>query len=337
MNRILVVNVNWVGDVVFSIPVFRTLKEHYPGAKISCLTVPRVKEVLECSPDIDDIIIYDEEGRDQFPWGKAKLITQIKQRQFDACFLLHRSLTRALLVFLARVPIRVGYNTKNRGFLLTHKIPEPPPTVHRSDYYSGLLEGYGLTIQDRRCHLEVPPQVEREITEILRKKGLNPPDDFIVIHAAGNWDLKRWPQERFALLTRDLMRHFSQKVILTGSKEDSAMIENIVRGSQVDAVNLAGETNLKQLLALMKKARLVISADSGPLHMASSVGANILGLFGPTRPEVTGPRGAGRFKIIQKDVVCNQRPCYHLTCQDNLCMQSIEVKDVLKTIEHFRN
>src|SRR3989338_10510672 len=107
MNNILVVNVNWVGDVIFSLPIFTALKKAYPNAKVSCLAVPRVKEALEGSSSIDEIIVYEEEGAHRTPFGKLKFIGELRRRKFDAAFLLHRSLTRALIVFLAGIPKRV--------------------------------------------------------------------------------------------------------------------------------------------------------------------------------------------------------------------------------------
>ena len=115
MKKILVINANWVGDVVFSAPLFRALKEAYPQAHVSCLAVPRVKEVLESIPDLDEMIIYDERGKHRSPLAKIQLILELKHQRFDIAFLLHRSLTRALLVFLAGIPQRVGYDTKGRG------------------------------------------------------------------------------------------------------------------------------------------------------------------------------------------------------------------------------
>ncbi|MDD3375479.1 MAG: glycosyltransferase family 9 protein, partial [Candidatus Omnitrophica bacterium] len=104
-----------------------------------------------------------------------------------------------------------------------------------------------------------------------------------------------------------------------------------------DVVNFAGKTNLSQLMGVMQRADVVISADSGPLHVASSVGAKTIGLFGPTSPQVTGQRGKSINKIIFNNVGCNKNPCYHLTCQDNICMKSITVRDVIEKIREIQN
>ncbi len=339
MNRILVVNVNWLGDVIFSIPVFKALRSRYPQAKISCLAVPRVKAILESCPFLDEIITYDEKGRHFAPWGKWQIITQLRKRRFDAAFLLHGSWTRALLVFLSGIPERVGYNTKGRKGLLTHIIPAASEKIHRSDYYLRVIESYGVPVSNRRYETAVSSQIKAEATALLADNGINSPDYLILINTGGNWDLKRWPRENFAALIAQLMdlvpNTFKMKIALPGSNEDLGLAKEIARLSQREPIILAGKTNLPQLLALMQRANLVISADSGPLHMASSVGTTTIALFGPTRPENTGPRGPGTTKILQHDVGCNRASCYYLDCPDNICMQAISVEEVVEEVQRI--
>jgi len=336
MNNILVVNVNWVGDVIFSSPVFKALKKNFPQSRIACLGVPRVKEVLECVPEIDQIILYDEQGVHKNPWAKLRLIQSLKQQKFDAVFLLHRSLTRALLVFLSGIPKRVGYPTKGRGFLLTHKVDFLSKAIHRSDYYIHVVESLGIKVEDRTCYLAVDDDSLRYVEEILKREGVHSNDFSIVLNPGGNWDLKRWPVEKFVLLADRLQEEFKAKVIISGAKKDVGLAETILKRARFKPIILTGQTNLKQLMALLKKANLVISADSGPLHLAGAVGTKTIGLFGPTRPEITGPRGAGKFIVLQKDVGCNQEPCYNLACPDNICMRSISVEEVVNEVRRFK-
>ncbi len=115
------------------------------------------------------------------------------------------------------------------------------------------------------------------------------------------------------------------------------IVERIAQAAGHKAVVLAGETSLGESLALYKRAMAVISADSGPLHLAHSVGADVIGIFGPTRPEITGPRGSGRLQILFKDVGCNKAPCYHLSCTNNVCMQSVTVDDVCQAFKKIRS
>ncbi len=333
MNNILVVNINWLGDAVFSTPVFKALKENFPKARISCLCVPRVKKVLEFCPFIDEIIIYDEKRSHFWPWSKWALICDLRRGNFDAAFLLHRSITRGFLVYLAGIPQRIGY-CKMR-FLLTHPVEFSDEGIHRSDVYLKVLESYGLKIKDRVCQLSLNSQDAADLNKILDAKGIGVNQKIVVLHTAGNWELKRWPPFYFVQLIETIVKHFKVKIILSGAQGDLEYCQSLNQQAHNKAVVMAGETSLGQSLALYRRACVIISSDSGPLHLAHSVGANVIGIFGPTRPEITGPRGIGKKEILFKEVGCNKAPCYHLSCGNNLCMQTITVDDVLEAIQKF--
>ncbi len=329
MNKILVVNINWLGDAIFSTPVFKALKDDYPQAHVACLCVPRVKEVLEHCSYIDEIIIYDEKGSDRWVWNKIRLIARLRQKQFDAAFILHRSMTRALLTYLAGIPQRIGYS-KTKA-LLTHAV-DFSDGHHRSQTYWRVLEDYGIKVQDHTCRLDVDSQDEQSIAAKLRGHGLNA-QPFVVVNAGGNWDLKRWPAAQFSTLIHHLVQDKKLAVVLPGSAQDKARVGQIAAQAGVPVIILAGETTLGETLALYRQARAVISGDTGPLHLANAVGAKVIGIFGPTRPEITAPRGLGDAVILFKEVGCNHAPCYHLACGNNVCMQAITVDHVLEAVQ----
>ena len=333
MNNILVVNVNWLGDAVFSIPVFKALKKTYPQARLTCLCMPRVKEVLQFCPYVDKIIIYDERGKHLFPWRKWKLIRYLKKERFDAAFLLHRSMTRALMVYLAGIPLRIGYG-KLKG-LLTNSVPMKAEDIHRCDYYLKVLEGYGIKVQDRLCELRLNLADMQNLDIKLSTAGISLTESYVVLNAGGNWDLKRWSPDSFAILAKRMNQESGLKIVLSGGNKDKEYCQRIAQAADIGAVVLAGETTLGESLALYKRALVVISTDSGPLHLAHSVGADVIGIYGPTRPEITGPRGSGRFQILFKDVGCNKAPCYHLACTNNVCMQSVTVDDVCQAFKRI--
>jgi len=335
MNNILVVNVNWLGDAVFSIPIFKALKKTYPQARIACLCAPRVKEVLEYCPYVDKIIIYDERGKQRFPWAKWKLVRYLRKEKFDAAFLLHRAMTRGLMVYLAGIPLRIGY-CKAKAFL-TNPVAMKSEDIHRCDYYLKVLEGHGIKVQDRLCELRLKLEDRRGLDIKLSKAGIGPTESYVVLNTGGNWDLKRWSTGSFALLAKRLAQEFGLKIVFSGSNKDRENCQRIAQAAEIGAVVLAGETTLGESLALYKRAVAVISGDSGPLHLAHSVGADVIGIFGPTRPEITGPRGSGLFQILFKDVGCNKAPCYHLSCTNNVCMQSVTVDDVCQAFKKIRS
>ncbi len=342
-KKILVVNVNWLGDVVFSAAVFKALKETYSQAQIACLAPSSVKAILESIPFVSEIISYDEEGCHKNLWGKLKLIGQLRQKKFDASFILHRSLTRAFLVFLAGIPIRVGYNTKGRRVFLTHPIPEPQETLHRQDYYLRILEGFGLVVKERKSFLQADPQTLARLDDMLFQKGVGKEDFVSILNPGGNWALKRWPKENFIRLAQKLLVEFEArpnlKIVFSGACKDIPLVQEILKGLSINnqgkIINLTGQLNLKELIAFMKRANLVVSADSGPLHIADSLGTQTIAIFGPTDPTITGPRGSGPSEILRVDVGCNRGPCYYLDCPENTCMRAVTVEDVFEKIKDF--
>ncbi len=334
-KKILVVNVNWVGDVIFSSPLFKALKENYPEATISCLVPPRVRDVCESIAGIDEIIIYDEKGQHLSPFAKWKLIRELKSKGFDIAFLLHRSLTKALLVYLAGIPQRIGYDEKGRGRFLTQRVKKCKEICHRSDYYLQVIEDFGVSVTERRTSLNVDQHASKDVDVILSDLGLSPNDNIIIINPGGNWDLKRWSESNFEELIISLQQQTTHSIVLTGAKKDIPLLESIIKNLSKKPILLAGKTSLKELMALMRRAVLVISADSGPLHVASSVGTKTIAIFGPTRPEITGPRGLGETIVLQEDVGCNQNACYYLDCPDNICMQAVNVNHVLEAVRQY--
>jgi len=333
MKNILVVNVNWLGDVIFSSPIFKALREEYPNSKICCMAVPRVKAILESISEIDEIIIYDEKGKHKNIFWKLKLIWELYSKKFDIAFLLHRSLTRALLVFLARIPQRVGYPTKGRGIFLTRRVEPQTDSLHRSDYYVDVIRSFGVTVHDPSTYLTVWNKDEKRVEHLFGEFGIQDKDFLVVVNPGGNWNLKRWPSHNFSLLIDRLLSDCNAKVIITGSQKDIPLAKKIISPLKNKTVNLAGKLTVKELIALLSKVSLVISADSGPIHLASSVGTEVVGIFGPTQVEMTGPRGRGKFWDLREDVGCNRRACYHLSCKDNICMQAITVEDVIEKIK----
>lgn len=337
IKNILVVNVNWLGDIIFSSPVFTNLRRQYPHARIVCLAVPRVKPVLECVPGVDAVLVYDEEGKDRGLFGALKTIFRIRREKFDAVFFIRSSTTRAWLCRLAEIPVRVGYDVKKQGRLLTHKYADPENTRHRSDRYLNVIEQFGVPVEDRTNVLAIRKDDKTFILDLFRKNGIVDGNFKIAVNLGGNWDLKQWPAGHFSLLIDRLMNELGAKVIIPGAEKDIELAQSVCAPLKNKPVILAGQTDLKQLMALMQTADLVISADSGPLHIANAVGTDVIGIFGPTAPEVTSPRGRGKVVILKTDIGCNRSSCYHLACPDNICMRAVSVDDVVNAVKTFKN
>ncbi|MFC1510065.1 lipopolysaccharide heptosyltransferase II [Candidatus Omnitrophota bacterium] len=336
MKKILIVNVNWLGDVIFSSPVFRALKAAYPGCHIATMAPSRVEGILGHVADVDQFIAYDDRLTHRSLWAKIRLVRELRRERFDAVFLLHRSLSRACMMYLAGIPIRVGYDTKKRGCFLTHKIQYSKDLLHRSDHYLSVIESFGVKVEDRRNILVVKDFAQKNMADVLSKSGIGTGDFLVILNPGGNWDLKRWPKENYAQLIVKLNAMKGVKMIVSGSSNDEDLAAAIISESKCNVINLAGKMNLDNLVALLARANCLVSADSGPLHIASSVGTSVVGIFGPTSPEITGPRGTGEVVLLQHHLDCNKTACYNLKCDDNKCMKDISVEEVLDAVVGLR-
>lgn len=342
--KILIVEVNWLGDVLFTTPAIKALRKKFKDSFIACLIHPRTKDILEGNPNIDEFIVNDEDAKYKGFLGKSKLVSELKRYKFDLALLFHRSFTRAAITYFAGIHRRVGYGAFKRKLILTDSIPSPKKdSQHRIDYYLRIVEHLGCSIEDRLYEFFTSQDDERFIEEFLRSQQVKKEDFIVCLNPGGNWQPKRWPKENFSLLADRLIDDFGVKIIFSGSKGDSALIDDIVRGMKhrpiprdKGPIIAAGKTNLKQLACLFVNSDLVISGDSGPLHIAAAVGSDIIALFGPTSPSVTGPLGRGRIRIIRKPIDCAV-PCYNKDCRDNLCMKEITVEDVLEQVRSLRS
>ena len=333
--KILIVEVNWLGDVLFSTPAIKALRRKFPDSHIACLILPRVREVLEGNPHINELIVNDEDGLDKGFSGKMRLAGKLKRKKFDLVILFHRSFTRAMLTYLAGIPRRLGYRTFKRWLLLTGSLTMPKKdSQHRVDYYLNIVKSLGCNTQDRFYEFFVSPEDEKFVENFLSEERVSVNDSVVCLNPGGNWGPKRWPKENFARLADCLSSDYRAKIIFSGSEGDVALISEITARMKHKPIIAAGRTDLKQSACIFKKTDLVISGDSAPLHIAAAVGANIIGLFGPTSPAITGPIGKGKVIIIQKPFDC-QVPCYDQNCADNKCMQEITVEDVVSELKDF--
>ncbi|MCM8800955.1 MAG: lipopolysaccharide heptosyltransferase II [Candidatus Omnitrophica bacterium] len=337
-KKILIFNVNWLGDVLFSTATIRNIRRNYPESFIACIIPGGCYPILKDNPYLNEIIIFDEKDRHRGIFRKIDFIRLLKAKNFDVVFLLHRSFTRALICFLAGIPERIGYITKKRSFLLTRKIPSLSPIeFHRIDYYLNIIEKAGLRVEDRFLDFFIQPQDSEFVDRFLKENLLSDEDFLVGLNPGGNWLPKRWPKAYWAELADRLIKEFGAKVIFTGSIFDKKDIEDILGLMLQRPILTCGLFNLKQLGALCKRLKLFISADTGPLHIANTVGTRrIIALFGPTSPQVTGPYPLKNVIILKKDVGC-KIPCYTVDCQDNRCMKAITVDEVLEKVRLIKN
>ncbi len=333
-EKILIVEVNWLGDILFSTPAVRALRREHPRAYLAALVVPRGKQVLAGNPYIDELIVLDEEKRHRGWRGKMRLVRDLRVRKFSLAYVLRPSVSRTLVLWLAGVKRRIGFD-KKAPFLLTEAVPVPEdPAMHRGDVYYYLVKRTPIPASERYCDFYVAPSDREHIDDFLRSRRCGAGRPFAALHVGGNWDLKRWPREAFVGLTNALMETCGVDVVISGSILDEVPAREIADRSVRRPVIACGQTTLRQLGALFERAAFVVSADSGPLHIAMAVKARTIGLFGPTEPRVTGPLGLSEYAVLRPPDLSCAVPCYNLSCADNVCMRSISVDHVLNEAEN---
>ncbi len=334
VKRILIFNVNWLGDVLFSTAAIRNIRRNYPDSYLACIIPSRCYSILKGNPYLDEIIIFDEKDRHKGMLAKLNFVSLLKARKFDTVFLLHRSFSRALICRLAGIANIIGHVTKKRAFLLTKKIiPPAKDSLHRIDYYLDIIEKAGLRIEDRYPDFFFTPEDEDVVDRFLNKNSVSRDDFTVAINPGGNWTPKRWPKDYWAQLADKLISSIHAKVIITGSSSDLTLANQIKELMKEDPVIACGAFNIKQLGALANKVSLFITADTGPLHIACAVGSKkIIAIFGPTAKEVTGPYPSDNAVVLQKNVGC-LIPCYKVNCKNNRCMKAVTPEDVFAEVK----
>lgn len=334
MKKILIVNVNWLGDVIFSTPFIKALREANPDSYIACLIHPRCADILKDNPRVNEIIIYDEEGAHRSIFGKLKLIADLRRKKFDTAFILHRSFTKALLTWLSGIRERIGYPTKHRDMFLTKLVEIPDEEAHKVEYFLNLARASGVAVRDIAYEFFIKDSDRQKIKAFLKENAVGDKDLLVVLCPGGNWGPKRWPQENFASLADLFIEKLAARIVISGAKKDSGLAEEIKNMMKNRPVISCGKTTLKELGALLERANLVVANDTGPMHLAVAMKTNVVALFGPTSPKLTGPYGRGNYRVIWKwqDEECSV-PCYDITCTDSRCMSAISVEEVFREAE----
>ena len=320
-ERILVIRLDLIGDLVLSMVLVRVLKRTYPEAEIDLISIPASAQVLKGDPDIAQLLGYDPNI-----WRRPKaLLSRRNWRELRALLkmLYEREYDLAISVFgkwagvlaaLSGARRTLGFGRESFPGLMTDSVSGKHWTTgekkHEVDYCLELARAAGATLQpeDRYPRLFVPEEAEREIEHILTQTGAQPGRPLVACHvSANNGQSKRWPVPYWATLLDRLISEEHASVVLTGAPGDLPLIEKITARMREQPFNLAGRTSLTQLAALLKRADLLISGDSGPMHMAGAVETPLIAIHGPTDPALSGPVSR-RATVLRSDIWCS--PCY---------------------------
>jgi lipopolysaccharide heptosyltransferase I len=328
INKILIIKPSAWGDVVHSLPFLAALKRRYPAAEIHWVIAKGLHSFLEGHPLIDKLWIMDKDG-----WKKLGNFRQIlpeindfrrglNKEHFDISIDLSGLLRSGLITWAAGARYKLGFSDSNEGspFFYTHKI-EGGKQIHAIDRYLKLGQLLDCDISSIEYPFPPLPKIETILTAL--------PDKFCIMAPSAGKAANRWPAERFGQLASQL----NLPTLVIASAADSQIAEEVVAASNSKAINLAGKTNLKELVALIRKSSYFICNDTGPMHIAAALKIPVFALFGPANPTRTGPYGSNHT-IIQEQLPCS--PCYaHKPCTKYnwRCMNDLTTDRVLGIIQ----
>ena len=334
IKRVVVRGTNWVGDSVMTVPALRALRRVLPDAHITLVIRPGTKGIFSETDFIDDVLIYDRKG----PLSVLGQVREWKRRKFDLAVSFQNAFEAALIPFLAGVPLRLGYATESRQALLTHPLPLPDwrSSKHEVFYYLYLVTALEQMLFNRSDACETEPDASIQISEIRKAKaaellhayGVNDADPVVAMCPGSiNSRAKRWPPERFAALA-DRLIESRRQVLLIGSKDELDVSADVVRRMRNQPVVLTGKTSLDQITAVLDRADLIVTNDTGPAHIGAALGRPTIVIFGPTNPLTTRPFAAAA-EILRHPPEC--APCMLRDCPiDHRCMTAIEVDEVFE-------
>lgn len=325
---------NWMGDAIMSLPALEALRARFPSAEIVVVAKPWVSELFLYHPAVSRQIIYDPAGEHKGAGGFWKLLRTLRGENFDTAILFQNAFQAAWMAWRAGIPMRVGYARDVRSSLLTDAVEVPTKSAfgHQVYYYLHLLFRAGLIEKPARVEemrLRVTESEKKWAERRLGVLGLGGPRYLVGLNpGAAYGPAKRWLPERYAALADRLSSVLHADVLIFGSSQERALAEEIARAMKHTPVLLAGDTSLRQLMALLAQCRLVISNDSGPMHLAAALDLPLVAVFGSTDERATGPVGR-RVKVVKRSVECS--PCGLRECPiDFRCMTSVTVDDVLR-------
>lgn len=344
--RILLIRLDLLGDAVFALSAARRLKQRFPGSKISMVTLPRTAALATASPDVDEVIPIDtnlvRSPRTLFRRSTFRHLLsglrQMRGKQFDLSVSLYGR-TASLIALMSRSRLRAGL--AGEAYPASLDVMSLPgrmsgrrqhDTRFQADLLDSVLGESSLNEPTARPHIAVDPAAREAVIQMLAAVGFDESETLIVFQtAAGYGDFKRWPAANFIELARRIASD-QVRVVIAGALDDVELADGIAADSP--ATSVAGKTDLPQLIALLDRADLVVSGDSGPLHVASALGTRVVGIYGPTDPEVNGPvswAGQG-VALLRRDLACS--PCYSVRTRaecplgDPICMRLVTVDQV---------
>jgi len=340
--NILIVKLSAIGDVIHTLPALNAVRNYYPNANITWLVEEDAAPLVQGHKALDRVIVSKRKC-----WLKAlrslSLLSTIKEiygfikalrdTRYDMILDFQALLKSGMLIALARGRRKIGFgkgleHMEHSYFFLNERIPAVDMEIHALTRGMMLINAVGIPTNEIEYKLPVSNNDREKVDELMKKHGINGVKPLIAINPVAKWESKLWPKKRFARLADMIIDEYDVKIIFTGGPKDRSIIQDILSAMKGRALNLAGQTTLKMLAALYEKTLLVVSTDTGPMHLAAAMGTPVVAIFGPTAPWRTGPYGSGH-KVVRIDS-CS--PCFKRRCETIDCMAQISVDQVFEAV-----
>jgi heptosyltransferase I len=365
-RRILLIKLSAVGDVVQTIPLLNALRRRYPSAQIDWLVTPAIADLLRHNPAISNVIEFAREDwsrpRTPTPYvNYARLASKLRASMYDLVLDVHGQFRTAVFVLASGAPVRIGFDRPRKGvwdasprhfpeearkhawqgaregswLAYTHHIPVPTLDIHAVDRYLSVGPMLGLEAGPPDFSFPIPPAASESVDALLRDRALAGAP--LLLMAPGTiWETKHWGTEKFAEVARHFL-HRGFAVALMGSRRERVVCEEVARLAP-GAVDIAGETTLTELAALIRRSTISVTNDSGPMHFAVALGRPVVSIFGPTDPIWIGPYGRAGA-VLRAGVPCSPCLLRQLSrCRfGHVCMENVSARAVIERMEDVIN
>ncbi|MBW2066617.1 MAG: lipopolysaccharide heptosyltransferase I [Deltaproteobacteria bacterium] len=343
-KSILIVKLSAIGDVVHTLPLLDVLRKCYPGSRIDWVVEEDASQIIEGHEAIDQVIVSRRKTWQRQilrPWRHWRevfrqarsFVREFRSREYDLVIDLHGLLKSGILTGIARGRRKIGFSfgTEGSSIFLTEKAHEVEMDQHALERYLQTAEILGCRKDSWDGKIPIRPAEREAIDHIIHEKGLEGVT-MVAINPVAKWKTKLWDDHKFAFLADRIEEETPCKVVFTGSTKDRSIVDAIIREMKAEPLNLAGKTTLKELAYLYSRCALLVSTDTGPMHIAAAMKCPVVALFGPTAPWRTGPYGT-EHTVIREPLDCS--PCFKKRCSHRKCMKSITVNRVFDALTAY--
>jgi len=342
LNNILIIKLSSIGDVVHALPFLEVIKSNYPDAEIDWLVEEEASQVISGHPAINRLIVSKRKSWEieiLNPLKVTKVFSEavgfykeLRNSSYDIVVDLQGLFRSGFLTALSRGKRKIGMSGGREGASIFLK--EPPVPVdydqHAIDRYLNIASYLDCKTFEFKGEIPVFEQDKKLADEILGSDTEK--NNIVAINPMAKWKTKLWEPNKFSELASGLQKDLNCRIIFTGSNQDRAIIDEMIKqtGNTAGPLNLAGRTSLKELAYLYSSCSVLVCTDTGPMHIAAAMGCGVVALFGPTAPLRTGPYGTGH-RVIRSGIDCS--PCFKKECGDTKCMKDITVNAVADAVK----